>query len=289
MNISDLSLELEGRDNNIVESVTPGQSYTLKASVTDNQNNVITEPNYKDFDIICHEFENEFNASWRIILKAHPLSFHQLDNPFYTITLSVKNNPYEGDSFSFPVNWNKEPVFDLRGRKGSDGQDGNNGWNRGNSDGEDGSDGFDGRDGFDGSAVDLLHLEYDIRTYNWDIETLVFIYNLNTGQYFLTKQIPTIINVSGGDGGDGGDITIYYLNPSLLDNIIAISEGGNPGEKGESGEAVFGSFNQADSFGSALWSGLPGSISYKQIDREKMLSFLKQIKIDEFDLENVIY
>ncbi len=127
LDIADIRVELIDIHDNSVKSVTPVHTYKLRVIIVDNSGNIIDKPNFNSLNIQSLHFKSGKKFFYRNRIEALPITFRQLENPEYLLSISIKNNIYPIKFFRFNIDWKNDLLVEYRGDKGDDGDDGNDG------------------------------------------------------------------------------------------------------------------------------------------------------------------
>lgn len=235
-------------------------------------------------------------------------------------SLGIGENSFQASPFSFPFVLDKPVVLNYKGEKGGSGFPGFSGMDgtkgAGSSSGIDGTVGQQGRGG-DGPVVKFLIVPYIIEYSDKEKSSVGFIvYDLKKKHSVLSAKMKMTIDASGGQGGkggpggsggaagsygttsgkagskgsggyggdDGGQVTIYYIDDTILEYLYVDVSGGKPGDFVD--EDLF-SFRYSSEW-ELMHTGADGNVIYKKVTFEKSPELLKRCTTDGFHIENVV-
>lgn len=252
------------------EGLHLNKKYEMILKVYTQDGKVIANPNYDQFKFSAVGLKVQGTATGMGLGRA--LRLQTTDNSFlmrnqpYQLKVSVKNNPFQGQVFTFPVNWTRYKSVVFEGEGGSDGARGQDGEN---SEGAsiNGQNGENGQNGQNGPNLTVYAAK--VRTSVGGKEQLGYMVKVISGsevQYLFTPNDRIeIVSLggeggiggaggdgsagsssnsgnggsggnggNGGDGGDGGEIVLYYYG-DLNKNIVLTSAGNKAGDAGSRG------------------------------------------------------
>lgn len=215
LEISRLEVNLVESGSQHTEAVTPGLRSKLKLDVYDSNGELVKRPDHRGFIPVSKNGSFTIVRQDRngIVLKADGDQFRMIEIGEYELELTIADNPFRPQFYSWPINWTGLNTIDYSGKDGEDGKNGRKGMDgvstsTMNIDGHDGEDGKDGKDGKNARNVTLIAAYYDIGNTalvegSGESKLLLF-YDPDWNRYYLSNLQEVKVDLSGGNGGKGG-------------------------------------------------------------------------------------